>query len=67
MPHTPVQKKIGNSRAQCGSFIGTPGTNAPEESKYHFVHINYVIDKQKLIHGEDQIYSQKNEPKARSR
>lgn len=64
--HTSTNK-IGNIRTQCGSFIGTPGNNAPEESKHHFVNINYVIDKRKLIHGEDQIYSHKNELKASSR
>lgn len=37
--------KIRNIRSQCGSFIGTPGRTAPEKSKYHFVNINYVVDK----------------------
>jgi hypothetical protein len=38
-------KKIMSIRAQYGSFIGTPGSNTPEESKYHFVNINYVVVK----------------------
>lgn len=49
---------IRDIRAQYGSFIGTPGSNALEESKYHFVNINYEIGKWKLIQGEDQIYTQ---------
>ena len=59
-------ENIVNVRAQYNSFSGSPGRNAPEESKYHFVNINYVTVKWKLLHGEDQIHAHRNEPRARS-
>lgn len=44
---------IRDIRAQYGSFIGDRGGNVPEESKYHFANINYVIGKWKFMRGED--------------
>lgn len=49
---------IRDIRAPYSSFIGTLGSKMPEESKYHFANINYVIDKLKLIQGEDSMYTQ---------
>lgn len=49
---------IRDIRAPYGSFIGTLGSNMPEEWKYHFANINYVIGKLKLIQGEDSMYTQ---------
>lgn len=40
---------IKDIRAQHGSFIGTRDSNMPEESKYHFANINYVVGKWKFI------------------
>jgi hypothetical protein len=57
---------IRDIMAQCRSFIGTPASNAPEESKYHFVNINYVVGKWKFMQREDQIYTPRDEPKVSS-
>lgn len=43
---------IRDIRAQYGSFIGTRGSNMPDESKYHFANRDDVIGKWKLTQGD---------------